>query len=489
MNRRAGALLVASLLLSGCGWHVTGNSGIATGKFSAAELNRFVDAAQASEAMTDPLQRCLTYPDPPGSHWSHAAVDAYCHFRTQSFISYAEIQDLIRAGHADEVDRRLAMALSQQLSQANSRGLLDHIYNNDFGGAPEVRATLDQWKRQSPRSAFAFTASAFNYIAAAGSARDAEQTPDENNPLIYHLVALARADLSAALALDPRVTPAYEGVVMASQTDHDAIYGRNAVAHGLQIDPSNYSLLAQLMESAEPGSGGSLGAMRKVAERAKAQSANNPLLLLLLPEPDVYESGICGCGYTNPAAQVVAYRVVLDQAVKTQTLSYAGNNAQSTRQPEFALVYLSEALRFDPDSADNRKTRVSVLMNLDRRPALRDSTGRFARLELDRMAAQDATRPWALAEKGQLLIDLQKWDEAWAYADGMIQAHPDDLNGWVMRALIQSGQPRAGGQDTAKYIIAHFSDRTDPQARSVVDQAHRDLALAASGSVDSVPGK
>lgn len=46
--------------------------------FTRDEANAFLDAAKKAEAIRDPLQRCLAYPDPPRSHWSHDAVDAYC---------------------------------------------------------------------------------------------------------------------------------------------------------------------------------------------------------------------------------------------------------------------------------------------------------------------------------------------------------------------------------------------------------------------------
>ncbi|HXE67203.1 MAG TPA: hypothetical protein VN630_09185, partial [Rhodanobacteraceae bacterium] len=49
--------------------------------FTREQTYPFLDAAKRAERITDPLQRCLAYPDPPGSHWNHDVVAAYCTYR------------------------------------------------------------------------------------------------------------------------------------------------------------------------------------------------------------------------------------------------------------------------------------------------------------------------------------------------------------------------------------------------------------------------
>jgi hypothetical protein len=54
--------------------------------FSEQETKTFLAAVERAENIADPVQRCLAYPDPPGSHWSANAVHAYCQYRYQPII-------------------------------------------------------------------------------------------------------------------------------------------------------------------------------------------------------------------------------------------------------------------------------------------------------------------------------------------------------------------------------------------------------------------
>jgi hypothetical protein len=100
--------------------------------FTPAEITAFLAQAQQARVVADPLQRCLAFPDPPGSHWSHDAVAAYCRYTTQSAISVAELTTLIQEGHGDQVDERMADAMKKQRAQPDARGLLDRTLIMDF---------------------------------------------------------------------------------------------------------------------------------------------------------------------------------------------------------------------------------------------------------------------------------------------------------------------------------------------------------------------
>lgn len=458
-------------------------SGNAPGResFSTAETRQFLASAMAAEAMADPLQRCLAYPDPPGSHWSRAAVEAYCRYRTQPFLGADEAKALIAHGHADELDRRLADALHRQQTEPASLGLLDHIYLNDFdNGSPELRTNLDEWKRQSPQSAFAFAASGMAYVDAAGDARGSDwisKTPAAKIAEMERLLALARADLKTAIRLDATVTPTYQSLVDAARMNGDDEDSDEAARAGLKATPYDYALFAQLMASAQPKWGGSMDAMRDVAATAQARAKFNPLLELVLVEPDAYAYGICGCGGDTPATHV-AYTRVLDRIAATSTLSEAGNHASDTGQVAFGLVYLSEALRFKPEMLGDRMKRIEILTGLRLRPDLRDVAESALGAEADRALAQAPTDSWMLAQLGQAYVDLARWDQAWTISEQLIRTHPGEANSWVLRAQIQQRQPRSGLHDTDTYIIAHFAN--DPDARGAVEQARMDLASEGS---------
>src|SRR6185437_304927 len=96
--------------------------------FTRVEANAFLDAAERAEKIVDPLQRCLAYPDPPGSHWDREVVVAYCKYRHQQIITLAQIRELVRGGHATQLDGLLAQSLQEQKNHADARGRLDRIY-------------------------------------------------------------------------------------------------------------------------------------------------------------------------------------------------------------------------------------------------------------------------------------------------------------------------------------------------------------------------
>ena len=146
--------------------------------FTRVETNTFLDAAERAEKIADPLQRCIAYPDPPSSHWDHDAVVAYCKYRLQPTISFEQVQQMVQAGRARELDRMFDAALQAQLTDPDARGRLDRIFSNDFGKASfEIRSTLDAWKRQSPGSAFAYAASGYEYEEMAFDARGGNTFP------------------------------------------------------------------------------------------------------------------------------------------------------------------------------------------------------------------------------------------------------------------------------------------------------------------------
>src|SRR6185312_4190120 len=140
--------------------------------FTRVEANAFLDAAERAEKIADPLQRCLAYPDPPGSHWDREMVAAYCKYHYQPTITFAQVRQMVQAGRARELDRMFDAALHAQLTDPDARGRLDQIFLDDFGEASfDIRSTLDAWKRQSPDSAFAWAASGYEYRQMASQAR------------------------------------------------------------------------------------------------------------------------------------------------------------------------------------------------------------------------------------------------------------------------------------------------------------------------------
>jgi tetratricopeptide (TPR) repeat protein len=483
--------------------------------FTREETYDFLAKAKQAEAIKDPLQRCVAYPDPPGSHWSHEAVVAYCHYRYQPVISYAEVQSLIQSGHAAEVDSRLAQALQAQLTQPDAHGQLDRTFYEDFNdGSFDIRPTLDAWKRDSPGSAYAYAASGYAYVKMAYQARGGgymADTPQSNVDAMDKLLAQADVDLRHAIELDPRVTPAYMGMINAGGLALGRAYGLDAAKRGLAIAPDNYSIYSMTMWLDQPKWGGSLEAMKRLAADAQVHAKDNPLLEMLQSEEPFYEVDNCEC---DKDTELAAYPAAFDQLATVKELVSAGE-AANEKHPEGLLIYLSEALRFDSVLDDERVRRAFTLVDYDEaawaaaeasqviaaspgdpdafraRAHAYESLNDYAHAEQDFRAALalDPSDMWSLSQLGEMFVGwTHEWDKGWDVADQLIKAHPENPYGWILRAAIQERQPRAGLKDTVDYFAAHFGN--DPaQAKELTRMRSALVMQAHSGSKVVAPAK
>jgi tetratricopeptide (TPR) repeat protein len=489
-----------------------------TGKghlFTNAEVYAFLAAAKQAEVIKDPLQRCLAYPNPPGSHWTPTVVNAYCQYRMQPLMSFAELQALIQNGQAAEADQRFAKMLAAQSTQLNARGRLDRTFDQDFDGSFEVREVLDAWKRASPKSAFAYAASGFAYEKMAHKARGSgymQDTPASNVESMDRLLLQADADLRQAISLNPKVTPAYTAMIDAGALSLGRAYAMDAGRRGLTVDPANFSIYSALMWFAQPKWGGSLQAMNNIAAKAQTHRSENPLMVLQLSKAPAYDKlDNCDC---HSVQELATYPAFFDQVSTAQEMLYAASAAESSHHRELSVVYFSEALRFDPDLPDARLHRIFNLSNFDESKWAVDEADSMVKL-----APQDEDPIKARAYSYEMLGDYKhaeqdmqtllsinpgeesvlielgsmyaywshEWDKAWATDNRIIQAYPNNPYGWMLRAEIQKQQPRAGLPDTINYFAAHFD--TDPQRHLALLRMRAALALRSKSQRQASPAK
>ncbi len=480
------------------------------GEFGADEVRNFLAAARQAETFNDPMQRCLAYPDPPHSHWSHVAAAAYCRYHFNVVLSLPEMQVLIQGGHAAELDRRLAQALQEQQSKPESAGLLDRIYYASFNsGSANVRPLLDAWKQASPHSAFAYAASGFDYVARASEARGTDyvrDTPPSQMDAMKNLLAKADEDLKRAVALDPKVTPAYVALINADRMG-DTSDAASAFEQGIAAAPADYSIYSAYLTALQPRWGGSLQRMARVIDSAQAHAGENPLLQLLPAEELAEDYDVCDC---HSRADWLMDPVVFDNVAGSNLLERAGDAASTHNYPGLAVVYLSEALRFDPNLWRGRASRDYALTMLGEpdwaiqdanhlidiapkyaegynvRAYAYEAQHDYAHAAQDLVTATSLKRDdsWGLIELGNLYAHkTHEWDKGWDVADRLIRFYPEKPQGWLIRASIQKDQPRAGLDDTIHYFLAHFGG--DPRQHVAVAEMRATLAREAAARTAS----
>ena len=474
--------------------------------FSHEETISFLAAAKVAESIEDPLQRCLAYPDPPRSQWSHEVTVAYCRYRLQPMISQNEVTTLIQSGHSAELDARMSAALHAQETRKDSVGLLDEIYRRYFAaGSQSERVLLDKWRNDSPHSAFAYAASGYAYVQAALYARGgdfAANTPKEKFDAMQALLGKANEDIRRSLEISPKLTPAYFALIQAASVGGDRDAFTQAESAALRAAPTDYSIYVALMSSAEPKWSGSMEAMKQLAQNAQPYSDKNPLLVLLLTDAAFYEAYNCHCGAD---IQLASFSATFVHSSSTGNLWSAGDIAAANDAPNQTLVYLSEVLRLNPMAplAYRARAQRALVLTDAGEPAWalseankvvaevpNDDSGYKARATAYealqdypnaivalksalRVGGDDPT--WKLIELGNIYTDhTHQWDEAWDVSNQAIQLQPDRPLAWIIRAEVQQSQPRPGLDDTLRYFIAHFGD--DPTQQEVVSQMRQELA-------------
>ncbi len=466
--------------------------------FTEAEFNDFLTAARKAEAIDDPLQRCLAYPEPPGLHWSSTVTSAYCHYLLDPAVTLAQARDWIETGHVAELEAKLAQAKDVQLSHTGTAGWLDATYNHIFrDGSADTRALLDAWKRQAPNSAYAFAASGVAYVAMAQKQRGgdyAAKTPQSAFEAMHRLLELARTDLDRAVELDPQMTPAYGAMVYAATLDSDDAYGASAVRRALKVDPANFPVYVRVVWGSQPKWGGSAAQMQRVVDAAQRHAAQNPLLRLLLSERTGGEQYVedCSC---DEEGESKLYREVFAEAPSFNMLMSAGWAASHRIHPQLSVIYRSELLRFDPTHLGHRQSRAFDLILLGQTDwglaegeALvqlqpQDETAYDVRGQAHRMLNQPAAAvadfeqalrinpsdAWTLAAVGDVYLNqTHEWEKGWAVANRLLQLDPDNPQGWFLRASIQKEQPRDGLDQTIADFQARFGQ--DPSKQWLVVQ-------------------
>jgi tetratricopeptide (TPR) repeat protein len=361
----------------------------------------------------------------------------------------------------------------------------------------------------SPSSAFAYAASGWAYLAMAGKARGGayiRDTPRSNIEAMDRLLTEADADLQRAIALNPKITPAYVAMIRIGQMSFGDTYMLKAARRGLTIAPDSYAIYGMYSGAEEPRWGGTLQLMQQIADQAQTHVKENPLLILLKSAGPAEEYDVCNC---NSSARWDAFPAVFDEVSSASLLFNAGYAANNAGHPDLAAIYLSEGLRFLPDASNARMRRDYALTNL------RDSD--WALEEANRWIKKWPQSPWgysmrgyayrSIADYSHAVPDLEKantldpsntfpliqlgkiyvystrdWEKGWDVANRLVHDHPQEPEGWIFRAVIQNDQPRDGLRDTIRYFIDHFGDDPD-QAESVAEM--RAMLPATPGKTDA----
>jgi tetratricopeptide (TPR) repeat protein len=447
----------------------------------------FLKAATEAEATAEPLQRCLAYPDPPGSHWNTETTRAYCELRTHKTMLLTEIDELLKQGRAADVDHAFQGYLDEQLKRPGHPGVFDIAFANaGFDKpSPEARRVIDAWKRQAPESAFALAASGVQNVYAAQAARGDDAAIDVSEQQMNNmdqLLMLARRDLDDAVAVVPNMTAAYGPMIHLGGLVGDRKYQQQAAASGLLADPYNFGIRIQMMNQAQPQWGRRFGGLARQQENDEADASHNPLLRMVAQNPQVYRA-YCNCSPDETHRRV---EHAIDRNLSSGNLvNIAGSVYDS--DPRMAVEIYSEALRFEPTEADALRWRSQLMIKLGDRQGAIDAVaaassrfpenatlatlvaniyrqaGRIDESEKTYLAVieryPDALH--ARSELGDLYNhEAHQPEKANALADALIAQHPEYPEGYIVRACYLMDHNLPGRYETIHFFIDHYGNQS-----------------------------
>lgn len=447
----------------------------------------FAQSARDAEAIDDPLQRCLHYPDPPGTHWNAQTTAAYCAFRLRKSIDVSQVRGFLRHHEAHELDAFFAKLLASELGAGGAGQIKAAFESAGFNKSDDaMRQQLDDWKRRSPASAFALAASGALYLAQGLEARGtavARDLTEEQVAGMHRALALASADLDRAVALEPRLAEAYRDMLTIGHFTSDHDYVRKARDAAFAVDPVNFDLRMTMLHFATPRWSRTPGESVRQAQEAMALSQNYPLLRVLGSRPDV--ENVLWRELTPMQAPTMA---AIDTGATSSDLGDLAAMAYGQDDYELTTMLYSEQLRFNPELGDELRWRAQAMLLIGQTAWAKESADHAVARYPDNQAillaaaliyrksmdlpkaiatyegilAHDPNQEDALGYLGDLYShEGNRPDLATMLSNKLIALNPDNPNGYIVRECVQADHGLPGRYETINYFLKRWGN--DPK--------------------------
>lgn len=403
-----------------------------------AEFVQFVSHVRVAEKIADGNERCLAYPDLPGSQWDKALVKELCRVANLPIISFEKIEQLLQEKDAAQIDRVFDNYAKQDVSDPQWRGVLLRAFENLFEtNNVRVASFVEHWVAEAPKSANAHIARAAFLINQAYTLRGTAtvgNTSEESFHAMRKRLDAAVVDLDAATAIDPQRKVAWALRIEAAMSSGDQDSIAHAAANSLAIDPLDDTVYAVWLAAVDPRWGGPRDGMERVVDAAQPYLDRNPLLKVLDASKRWRESMDCCADHLDESnIQTPDYMTMMKLAPQRRALQNAAASGD-----EESIFYASELIRFWPDT-DAYLQRARIVKRISAR--LQDAAT-WADADLAQ-AEKLANRPTAsLGELAKVQAERGHFSDAGDTYRWILRSNPRDVA--ALRALIKIdvGEPR-----------------------------------------------
>lgn len=461
--------------------------------------------ARAAERIADPLQRCLAWPDIPGNQWPEGHTQAHCRDHMIRTIAIEEIAAYLDEGDMAGLESRFDVFLMRHFSSDFGEDI--HYAFDGFRSTSENSDELSAlWLDKAPDSAYANLARALFYSSSAGEARGtkwAAETPREGMRRMSAFVEQAISLYERAIALEPRLMPAYVGMLHAGMIDSRPDRERKAIEGAWAMDPGCPSMTKTHMISLRPRWGGSYERMLALANRLEPHVAHRPHLAIYLGAPyaDRGNRLIAEDEFNTATLELLDIAVARgsNEDYLREAANVAFNLADVPRDEWKALAYLLQESRFRSSDAWGNRIIGRMLVRLEpewslvyshRAHKLDPGNGQALYLlggaYYNARHYDEAQRYYTLAmeHESQRQISLFELSQMWLYADGldvarrqakarpfidrMIDEYPQDPRAWLLRIDSGAMDGTYFPEDIRSFL--QVADESDPQQARAVQE-------------------
>jgi tetratricopeptide (TPR) repeat protein len=366
----------------------------------------------------------------------------------------------LRGGEIESLEKRLHALQGAYEAGLKPEEEVDSAFGAFANSERGIEEKLNEWVRRYPHSYAALMARGRHFTALGWHARQgayARFTDPKQFQVMSAYFARARADLAAAIDLNPRLTVAYAAlmsIAMATGAD-DTL--RTLMARGLAAEPMSEAIYSAYFHSLRPEWQGSFSAMRRFMDLVESKRPTNPkiprlkvpyvlarvhhlrqerryaeaiaLLSATINEEGKYSSlyrerGAChgALGRFEPALEDLTRSLKIfphsPEALGERALVLA-----SMKRHAEALADISFALRHDPRDSGLLRLRADINRALGKpRAALRDLHAAMEFGAFDERVWQ--TQAWIYAE------DLDSPSKAMEIMESMMSIRTDHGPSW-----------------------------------------------------------
>ena len=344
----------------------------ATGPLTAEQLrltpptwHGYLQAMRKADMIADPLERCLAFPDLPGTQWpeGHAAAHCVAHFAPG--ITKEEIEVLVGKSDFEGLGQRMRVLDEMHAKTKSSEGI--HAAFGLLLESADIERIVSKWRKQAPGDLYAEMLRAEWLASQAGAARGqdtASKTPPAAFARMRQLLDDARVSYARVLAgASPDSALRLQALILAQNVamlDGDRNAGDDAFRKAQAMAPDCESLASVRMNMLQPRWGGSYQEMEAYAKTLEPMVRDTPQLQHLVVEPLVHRAEMLRCrasgctGLPADNGQIISLlRRAIDQASDEEAmhaLAHMHRNGKVNGDYHESLIMEAQAERFRAES-------------------------------------------------------------------------------------------------------------------------------------------